>query len=137
EEVCTKETNTDLLPEIKYNVVNVSEDKVEEHKQDEEEEETKDPSSPSTNPEVSGGETNAEGETSTNTQGESAPAAPEDPIQSPNTVLNGTNLTDSQMEEESKNANGTDVLRTDSSIMVSYMAPLALLVCVVGFVVVP
>ncbi|ORC81073.1 surface protease GP63 [Trypanosoma theileri] len=130
EEVCTKERNTDHLPDIKYNVVNVSEDVVEEPKQEEEEKENKDQNNSSTNPEVSGGVANTGNETSTNTQGESAPAAPEDAIQSPNTVLNGTNLTESQVEEESKNANGTDVLGTDSSTVTSYMAPLALLVCV-------
>ncbi|ORC91501.1 surface protease GP63 [Trypanosoma theileri] len=129
EEVCTGLPETEPF-NISYTEVNVSEDVVEEPKQEEKEKETKDQNNSSTNSEVSGDVANTESGTSTNTQGESAPAAPEDAIQSPNTVLNGTNLTESQMEEESKNANGTDVLGTDSSTVASYMAPLALLVCV-------
>ncbi|ORC81009.1 surface protease GP63 [Trypanosoma theileri] len=190
EEVCTKETNTDLLPEIKYNVVNVSEDKVEEHKQDEEEEETKAQNSSSTNSEASRGVVNGGSETSATEGEKNASAAPdangsshessaatpgnstnaesaeeegqraprsrrhiadattsqsaanpngtEDTIQSSNTVLNRTNLTESEIKEETlKHTNVTVMFGTDSSIMVSCMAPLALLVCVVGFVMVP
>ncbi|ORC90019.1 surface protease GP63 [Trypanosoma theileri] len=49
---------------------------------------------------------------------------------------NGTNLTEGQMKEKPNHTN--DARRPDSSIMViSYMAPLALLMCVVGFVMVP
>ncbi|ORC81334.1 surface protease GP63 [Trypanosoma theileri] len=66
----------------------------------------------------------------------------ESTIQSPHTanngVLNGTNLTEDQIKEETlKHTNVTGMLGPDSSIMVSYMAPLALLVCVVGFMMVP
>ncbi|ORC90018.1 surface protease GP63 [Trypanosoma theileri] len=49
---------------------------------------------------------------------------------------NGTNLTEGQMKEKPNHTN--DARRPDSSIMViSYMVPLALLMCVVGFVMVP
>ncbi|ORC82118.1 surface protease GP63 [Trypanosoma theileri] len=55
-----------------------------------------------------------------------------------NAALNGTSLTEDQMKEETlKHPNVMGALGPDSSIMVSYMAPLALLVCVVGFVMVP
>ncbi|ORC80782.1 uncharacterized protein TM35_001441020, partial [Trypanosoma theileri] len=54
-----------------------------------------------------------------------------------NTVLNGTNLNEDQMKETLNHTNVMNVMGPDSSIMVSYMAPLALLVCVVGFVMVP
>ncbi|ORC91502.1 surface protease GP63 [Trypanosoma theileri] len=194
-EVCTKETNTDLLPEIKYNVVQVPED--EDLKQEKREEEAEVQSNSSTNPEVSGGVANAGNETPTTGKEESSSTVPdvngssqqpgtatqsviqhteknstnaesdgkevqhasrsrrhiadatasqstsnpngtEDPIQSPNTVLNGTTITERQIKEETlKHTNVTVMFGTDSSTVVTYMAPLALLVCVVGFVMVP
>ncbi|ORC88453.1 surface protease GP63 [Trypanosoma theileri] len=55
-----------------------------------------------------------------------------------NGALNGTKLTEDKMKKETPNhTNIMGMLGPDSSIMVSYMAPLALLVCVVGFVMVP
>ncbi|ORC89984.1 putative surface protease GP63, putative,metallopeptidase [Trypanosoma theileri] len=56
-----------------------------------------------------------------------------------NGTLNGTNFTEDQIKEETlKHTNVMGALGPDSSIMfTSYMAPLALLVGVVGFVMVP
>ncbi|ORC77400.1 uncharacterized protein TM35_002691010, partial [Trypanosoma theileri] len=55
-----------------------------------------------------------------------------------NSALNGINLNEGQIKEETLNhTNIMNVMGPDSSIMVSYMVPLALLVGVVGFVVVP
>ncbi|ORC83623.1 putative surface protease GP63 [Trypanosoma theileri] len=83
----------------------------------------------------------------------SNPNSNDNPLQSTNTVngaddrssgtvnsdaLNGTKFTEGQIKEETLNhTNIMSALGPDSSIMVSYMAPLALLVCVVGFVMVP
>ncbi|ORC81072.1 surface protease GP63 [Trypanosoma theileri] len=186
EEVCTKETGTDPF-NISYNVVNVPED--EEPKQEEKKKEAEVQSNSSTNSEASGDLANADTQTSANTQGGSAPAAPdvngssqqasaapqgnstntesareerrgpqrrrrdtdattsqsaanpngnEDAIQSPNTVLNGTTIAERQIKEETlKQTNVTVMFGTDGSTVSSYMVPLALLVCVVGFVIVP
>ncbi|ORC84356.1 surface protease GP63 [Trypanosoma theileri] len=55
-----------------------------------------------------------------------------------NGALNGTKLTEDKMRETLNHTNVMGALGPDSSIMfTSYMAPLALLVCVVGFVMVP
>ncbi|ORC89328.1 surface protease GP63 [Trypanosoma theileri] len=173
-EVCTGLPETEPFNISYTEVVNPKE------REEDSKEETKEESNSSSNSEASGVSVNAESGTSTNTQGESVPAAPgvngssqesstatqsvmqrasrsrrhiadatasqstsnpnstEDAIQSPSTVLNGTNLTESQIKEETlKHTNVTVMFGTDSSITVSYMAPLALLVCVVGFVMVP
>ncbi|ORC89329.1 surface protease GP63 [Trypanosoma theileri] len=74
----------------------------------------------------------------TTSQSTSNPNGTEDAIQSQNAVLKGTTLTERQIKEETlKHTNVTVMFGADSSIMVSYMAPLALLVGVVGFVMVP
>ncbi|ORC84927.1 surface protease GP63 [Trypanosoma theileri] len=108
-------------------------------------------------------EANAQTDDSTdvqnNTHGEESASSTSNPnsddntVQSTNTVngaddrssgtvnsdaLNGTKLTEDKMRETLNHTNVMGVMGTDSSIMfTSYMAPLALLVCVVGFVMVP
>ncbi|ORC89986.1 surface protease GP63, partial [Trypanosoma theileri] len=154
EEVCTKLPETDP-PAVEYEEY-VEPQKNKEKK--EEEEANKLSNSSAESKPNNGAGTDTRVETSSNIQGKSLPAASNQPSTTAQSATheegrgsrnhhdadttsqsssnpNGKKLTEDQMKETLNHTN--DVRRTDSSIMFSYIAPLALLVGVVGFVMVP